>query len=135
MVYKDREKHLEYNRQRSRRIYEQYRQDRLDAFTLFDGCCYTCGMVATLGRPGFHFHHVQYHPQESDYSRSSRALSVRLRRLAEVKKNPDRFRLLCAGCHVTLSRMHHLRQQCGDMNMNRLLELLELLDHSTPRAG
>ncbi len=49
---------------------------------------------------GFHLHHDSYHPEESNYPTHGKTMYIRLKRLAEAEKNPERFRLLDSTCHT-----------------------------------
>lgn len=82
----------EYDRKRASEIYEDFKIRRIEVFKLFNNECFLCGKTAKVG---FHLHHTEYHPVESNYPRHSKSMYVRLKRLNEAEKNPNRFVLLC----------------------------------------
>lgn len=98
MVYANLEKRKEYNRQRAQKVYEDFVARKSQLMEVFGNKCFLCGCSA---KKGFHFHHVSY-TDESSYPRNSKAMSTRLKRLAEAEANPERFKLLCAKCHGSL---------------------------------
>ena len=122
MAYKSDEVRREYNRRRAADQYAQYVQRR-DALMEreFQNECYLCLKVA--GKH-FHLHHFIYHETESDYPRNGRSLYLRLKRLTEAEQHPERFRLLCAGCH------HYLEGIRAMINVEKLdrARVLELVN-------
>jgi 5-methylcytosine-specific restriction endonuclease McrA len=87
----------EYDRQRARRIYEDFVARRLQLIESFGGACQNCSVA--LVRDEAQFHHVVYDEVESNYPRTCKTMSVRLKRLAEAEQHPERFKLLCVTCH------------------------------------
>lgn len=59
------------------------------------GSCYCCGATILSDGAGLHAHHLSYpNGKLSWYTRQLEAL-----------QNPDNFRLLCGGCHRTVTRV------------------------------
>ena len=92
----------EYDRKRAAKLYGVFKKRRMALFKELGGCCSLCSKKAVKG---FHLHHVKYHAEESDCPTHSKSMSVRLKRLEEAEQNPDRFRLLCPRCHMTISHL------------------------------
>jgi 5-methylcytosine-specific restriction endonuclease McrA len=93
----DREKKREADRQRQRRIYDDFITRRETLIKKFGHRCQHCGV--TVEREDSQFHHTEYHPTESAYPKTCKTMSIRLKRLAEVESHPERFKLLCVDCH------------------------------------
>ncbi len=87
----------EYNRARQKKIYGGYQQRRVTLFKTLGDKCFICESKAYKG---FNLHHDSYDPEESNYPTHARTMHVRLKRLAEAEKNPERFRLLDPTCHT-----------------------------------
>lgn len=109
----------EYQRQRAVRVYADFHKRRLELFKVFGNECYLCGRPAIKG---FHLHHTEYHPVESNYKRDSRSMSTRIKRLKEAEAHPERFALLCP-------HDHRLVEFCKGMGfasikIDRLLKLI-----------
>ncbi len=103
MVYKDPDHLREYNRQRAQALYADYVERRSQLMcSAFKDHCYLCSKPAGSH---FHFHHVEYHATESAYPRNGRSLYLRIKRLAEAEEHPERFRLLCGGCHALVEAL------------------------------
>lgn len=100
MVRRDPDATKKYNRDRAAHLYEEYRSRRDALIELMGGACELCG--ATDGGHGLHLHHIEYDDIESDYEKTAKSMSVRMKRLAEAEHNRDRFALLCPGCHRRL---------------------------------
>lgn len=113
----------EYQRKRAEKLYADFCERRLKVFNLLGGKCFLCEKPAVKG---FHLHHVEYHPTESDYPRNSKSMVTRLKRLKEAEEHPERFCLLCPKHHSMVEFM--LRKLKG-ICISRLFKLLKL---STP---
>lgn len=109
----------EYDRLRAKRTYEDFKKRKNNlVVNVFNGKCFLC---SAEHRKGFHLHHVFYHAIESNYPRNSKAMSTRLKRLAEAEKNPERFRLLCPKCHILLESLKAL---IDTVDLKKLKEIL-----------
>ena len=91
-------------KQYDRRRYADFQQRRAAVMLLFGGKCWLCEKPAETG---FHLHHKEYHPTESDYPRHARTFWVRLKRLKEAEEHPERFCLLCDNDHKLVERCKH----------------------------
>lgn len=107
----------EYNRNRARVLYDDFRIRKDAVNASLGGCCYLCGRIPS--KQGLQLHHVERHPTESAYPRHSNAMSVRIKRLEEAERNPDRFRLLCGTCHRSVEALKR-----NHVDHKRLLELV-----------
>jgi hypothetical protein len=84
----------EYDRKHQQEIYEQYKQDRLQLLETLGNCCAICRSDTNH----LHLHH-KYYDNDSNYPRTGNGWS-RVKRVKEAMKNPDKFLLLCAKCHI-----------------------------------
>lgn len=85
-----------YDKLRARELYQRFKERRALVMENLGGECFICGEKAIKG---FHFHHKHYHEVESNYPRHSNAMNVRIKRLVEAEKFPERFALLCPTHH------------------------------------
>jgi len=115
----------EYDRNRSKQLYDQFRQDKdRVCLEIMGGACYVCGN--TEGANKYHLHHVHYHPTESNYERSSKSQWTRVQRVREATAHPERFKLLCGPCHRLVTALGHQMSRAGAKNKEKLLELVAL---------
>jgi hypothetical protein len=87
----------EYDRLRAEKIYNDFKKRKVLIMEILGGKCFLCDKKA---EKGFHLHHKEYHPIESNYPKNSKSMHVRLKRIIEAEKNPNRFSLLCPKCHL-----------------------------------
>lgn len=106
----------EYDRKRAENVYKEFIIRRERVLELLGGECYLCGNKAVKG---FHLHHKEYHPVESDYPRHSKSMYVRLKRVKEAEENPQRFSLLCPYHHKIIEQL-----KFKTINRERLYELI-----------
>jgi hypothetical protein len=100
--------------------YAEYQKRRQAAIESFGGCCYLCPTDNSQSKHALHFHHVEYHPEESNYKRKTSAMWLRWQRLMEVEAHPERFRVLCQPCHNLITKLQQGRQ----IRWDRLVECL-----------
>lgn len=121
---------MEYDNQYKKARYGEFRAER-DRVTLeiYGGKCFLCG--SDHGYNQYHFHHLEYHPEDSAYTRNSKAQWTRNLRLQEATDHPDRFVLLCPPCHrlVTTLGTHLLKKlaiarNARDVDLEKLLNLV-----------
>ena len=112
----------EYDRNRSRTSYENFKERKIRIVNLLDGKCKLCESE----EKGLHLHHAIYHPTESDFKRTSRSLWNRLRRLKEAEEHPERFQLLCGRCHLLWEKLLYTAKKIG-IGKEQLLERLRVL--------
>jgi hypothetical protein len=121
-----------YDNQYKKARYQEFRAER-DRVTLglFEGKCYLCGNEKDYN--AYHFHHLEYHPEDSAYIRNSKAQWTRNLRLQEATNHPERFVLLCPPCHrlVTTLANHVLKkvaiaQQARKVDLDNLMKLVML---------
>jgi hypothetical protein len=108
----------EYDKERARKLYVDFQERRAKVLVLLGNKCYLCDKEAIKG---FHLHHKEYDPVESNYPTHSKSMSVRFKRLKEAETNPKRFRLLCPKCHFLFSKVERFMK---DVNKKNLIELL-----------
>lgn len=87
-----------YDRKHSKKKYAEFveRRTKLVESGKIGTCC---GMCKAKAERTFNFHHLWYHPTESDYPRNAKTQWTRWRRLMEAEQHPERFQLFCAKCH------------------------------------
>jgi hypothetical protein len=112
----------EYNRKRAQDSYAVFKERRIRITALLGGKCKLC----EVAKKGLHLHHVFYHPTESNYKRSSKSFWNRLRRLNEAEEHPERFQLLCEGCHLLWERTIYLASKMG-VSKEQLIERMKTL--------
>lgn len=105
-----------YDRERARKVYEDFKDRR--ATLLRDVFGGTCALCERAMEKGLHLHHVEYHPEDSNYPRHSRSMYVRLKRLVEAENHPERFTALCPTCHCLVESVKHVP-------LDRLLRLVQ----------
>ncbi len=116
-----------YNRQYMESLYQRFRAEKDEvSMELFGGCCYMCGDSESYQH--FHLHHYVYHPEDSSYRRTSKAMWTRMLRVEEAKANPERFRLLCPRCHRLITSvgtylLRRLQPISTEISLNRFKEL------------
>lgn len=86
----------EYDKSRASILYEKFKVTRLEVMLKISSCCEVCFKATERG---FHLHHKEYHETESAYPKHSKAMNVRIKRVKEAEKNPERFAILCPRCH------------------------------------
>jgi hypothetical protein len=99
MAWDEKAYQKEYQRKRAAKMYLDFSERRLKLFERLGNVCFICGKLAGKG---FHLHHVEYHPVESDYPRDAKSMINRLRRLLEAEEHPERFALLCPYDHSAI---------------------------------
>ena len=107
----------EYNRQRQREKYAEFKQRRIAFIKKKGNCCALCRKTKKI----YNLAHKEYHITESDYARHAKSMSVRWKRLIEAENNPDRFNVLCSKCHIGLDSFQALIKEHP---IEKLLELL-----------
>ena len=117
MTYKNKFDRREYDRVRRKQQYDDFRKRKDAIHQLLGGKCYLCSKKATKS---FHLHHIVYHPIESNYPKTSKCQFTRDKRLSEAETHPERFRLLCPGCHYKVSVF-----KSEDIDKDKLFELLQ----------
>jgi hypothetical protein len=109
----------EYDRKRAETAYEDFKQRRASLIYLLGGVCKMCSRDKHL-----HLHHVVYHPTESNYRRTSKDFWTRLKRLKEAEQHPERFELLCGGCHREWEAVLRITKKLGKEFLIQRLSLL-----------
>lgn len=107
----------EYDRLRAEKIYRDFQKRRINIMKILGNICFLCGKKAEVG---FHLHHKYYCLIESNYPRHSKSMYVRLKRLTEAEKNPDRFVLLCPKHHRLVELL-----KITKIDMKKLQTLIE----------
>ena len=112
----------EYDRSRSKKMYDKYKDDRKRALDLKGFKCQCCPQTSANK---LQFHHL-YYDEKSNYPRTSNGWS-RIKRVAEVLDDPNKFCLLCSKCHYSI---HIVKSaiSCID-NIPLFLELSGLKTH------
>ena len=82
----------EYDRQRAKKLYEEYKKKRTELLIKFGSKCFVCEE-----REGdLHFHHLEY----GEYGKYGHAsMWRRIQHNKEIEEFPERFKLLCNSCH------------------------------------
>ncbi|SRR6266700_168296 len=111
----------EYDRKRAEVAYADFKQRRKAIIVLLGGVCKICGRDKSL-----HLHHVVYHPTESDYRKTSKDFWTRLKRLKEAEKHPERFELLCGGCHAAWEAILQLLKKLSNESLIERIRLYEV---------
>ena len=106
------------NRDYQRIKYSEYKKLRKELLDKVDHQCYLCEQQ--YSERHLHFHHLEYHEEESDYKRKTNAQWLRWQRVKEAAANPDRFRVLCVACHSMITRLQLGRQ----VNWDKLPECM-----------
>jgi len=99
----------DYEQRRQHALYADFKQRRLRIYALLGGRCFICEKKKSV----YHLHHVEYHPVESAYPRTGKAMWTRWLRLREAEAHPERFRLLCSRCHLLIEHLKRLLELCG----------------------
>lgn len=107
----------EYDRKRAKKKYQEYKAERSEVLELLGGCCALCSRETNL-----QLHH-NYYDEKSDYPRTGNGWS-RIRRVREAQIDPEKFTVLCGGCHKHL--------HWAEEHIEKLIPLLSL--HSPPEG-
>lgn len=92
---------------------------KFEVAKLFDSKCYVCEKTYR-GKRGFLYHHLSYIFGEKIYRDFKSTVDYNLYILPIVKKDPNRFLLLCGPCHTTLEKLKRRKKE----NLLRLLNAL-----------
>ena len=122
MPYREKSHKLESDRKYSAAKYEQFRIDKDHlCLNILGGMCYICEDEENAQE--FHLHHLEYDEVESDYDRNSKSFHTRRKRVDEAMANPERFKLLCPGCHRAVSSIQgHIERMVGRAGQRRVLD-------------
>lgn len=104
------EKRKAWDRENSKKKYTKYKELRKEALDKLGGKCILCEKNNDL-----HLHHIEYHA-DSDYPRTGSGWS-RIRRVTEALENPERFKLLCSGCHQSITTISRIIKKAGDLEI------------------
>lgn len=108
----------EYDKLRARKVYGDYKNRRK---LLLEKLGYKCFLCEKDAPSNFHLHHLNYDNPESDYPRHARSMYIRLKRLSEAERFPERFSILCPRCHRALEG---LKPVIKNWNKEKLINLL-----------
>lgn len=103
------EKRKAWDRENAKKKYEQYKEQRKIALDLLGNKCILCEKTENL-----HLHHIEYH-EDSNYPRNGNGWS-RTRRVKEALENPERFKLLCSGCHQSITVISRMINNKGGID-------------------
>lgn len=122
MPYREKAHKLDSDRKYSAAKYEQFRIDKDHlCLNILGGMCYICENDEDAHE--FHLHHLEYVEGESDYDRNSKSFHTRRKRVDEALAHPERFRLLCAPCHRSVSSVQgHLERMVGRAAQRKVLD-------------
>ena len=122
MPYKEKAHKQAHNRSYSAAQYEQFRIDKNHlCLNVLGGMCYICEEDEDAHE--FHLHHLEYVEGESDYDRNSKSFHTRKKRVAEALEHPERFKLLCAKCHRSVSSIQgHIERMVGRAAQRKVLD-------------
>jgi hypothetical protein len=110
----------EYDKQRAKNLYSLFIARREKAVESFGKSCFLCKENGK--RKDFQFHHLWYHPIESNYDVHAKSMWIREKRLKEVEEHPERFVLLCGECHGTIEG---IKRQAKALDKKSFLKLLQ----------